>query len=116
MQVEAIVEHWAAQVRQQLERLPHVLSLLPATTHANDNTKLPTNNWLGDRLQNIQITPWLAIWCLVLPLILLYRSCENDQPIQYRIPSPKTPEKKELLSNPSIKVCARKKTQMDTST
>lgn len=110
MQVEDIVEHWAAQARQQIERLPYVMSLLPATTHANDNTKLPTNNWLGARLQNIHVSPWLAIWCLVLPLIILYLSRENDQPIQYRIPSPKIPEKKELLSNPSIKVCARQKT------
>lgn len=116
MLVEDIAEHWAAQARQQLQRVPYVVSLLPAMAHANDDTRLPTDNWLGTRLQDIQISPWLVIWLLILPLILFYLSRENDQPIQYRIPSPKTPEKKELLSNPSIKVCARRRTHMNTAT
>lgn len=107
MQVEDIFSHWAAQAREQLLRIPYVMSLLPATAHANANTQRPTDNWLGTRLQYIQMSPWMAIWPLVLLLILFYLTRENDQPIRYRVPSPRTPEKKELLSNPSIKVCAR---------
>lgn len=108
MQVADIVEHWAAQARQQLQRLPYVMSLLPATAHANANTKRPADDWVGARLQDIHMSPWLVIWPLVLLLVLFYLTRENDQPIRYRVPPPKTPEKKELLSNPSIKVCARR--------
>jgi hypothetical protein len=37
--------------------------------------------------------------------VLVYLAlCENDQPIRYNVPSPKRPEKVEILDEPAIKV------------
>lgn len=46
----------------------------------------------------------MALWPLLLIAILLYFKGEHDQPIRYRVPSPKVPEPKEFLQKPSIKV------------
>jgi hypothetical protein len=38
-------------------------------------------------------------------VVLLYLALrENDQPIRYTVPSPKRPEKVEILDEPAIKV------------
>lgn len=108
MQVEDIVEHWLAQARQQLQQLPYALSLCPSTEYVD--TTRPAGSWLGGRLNDLLKSSWLVIWPLALLLFLLYWRSENDQPIRYRVPSPRTPEKEELLSNPSTKVCARLRT------
>lgn len=41
---------------------------------------------------------------LLLLVIVWYFRGEHDQPIRYRVPSPKVPEPKEILQKPSIKV------------
>lgn len=111
MQVDGIVEHWVAQARQQIQRLPYVTSLLPTTEHVN--TKRPADTWLAARLDDIQQSPWLAVWPLALFIVFLWLRRENDQPVRYQVPSPRTPDKKELLSNPSIKVCAHTRTHTE---
>lgn len=105
MQADNILEQWRAWASQQLERLPYVVSLLPATEQVR--TKHAADSWLGARFDDAQLSPWLAIWPLALLLVFLYLRRENDLSIRYRVPSPRTPDKIELLSNPSIKVCPR---------
>lgn len=104
MQAEDIWAYWLAQARQQLQRLPYVLS--PFSSTAPANAAHPGDSWLGGRPFNIKEFSWLAIWPLALLFAVYLLRGASEQPVRYRVPSPRTPEKKELLSNPSIKVCA----------
>ncbi|KAK4043744.1 Aldehyde/histidinol dehydrogenase [Parachaetomium inaequale] len=48
---------------------------------------------------------WPLLWTGLGALALLYLALrENDQPIRYTVPSPKRPEKVEILDEPAIKV------------
>lgn len=102
MQAEEIFGHWLAQAREQIQRLQYALPFLPEPVE----TARPADNWLAGRLEDIPKFVWLALWPLALLAIWVYFKGENDQPIRYRLPSPKTPVREEFLSNPSIKVRA----------
>ncbi|TPX13889.1 uncharacterized protein E0L32_005589 [Thyridium curvatum] len=62
--------------------------------------------WLQEKLP-VQIPPvaWPAIWTALAAIILyiVYSATTSDTPIRYKIPSPKLPEKEEILEKPSIK-------------
>ncbi|ROV95295.1 hypothetical protein VSDG_06028 [Cytospora chrysosperma] len=77
MQAEECVEQWLAYARTQLQHLP---------------------------LDNVPLFAWTALWPLVLLAIFFYVKSERDEPIRYRIPSPKVPEPSKILENPSVKV------------
>ncbi|KUI60154.1 hypothetical protein VP1G_07367 [Cytospora mali] len=77
MRAEEFFEQWLVPARAQLKQLP---------------------------LDNAPLLAWTALWPLALIAIWLYVKSENDEPIRYRVPSPKVPEPKEILENPSIKV------------
>lgn len=77
MQAEEFVEQWLVYARTQLQRLP---------------------------LDNVPLFAWTALWPLVLLAIFFYVKSERDEPIRYRIPSPKVPEPSKILENPSVKV------------
>lgn len=48
---------------------------------------------------------WTFIWTGLTALAVWYLGFrENDTPIRYKVPSPKRPEKVEILDEPSIKV------------
>lgn len=100
MQFEGVLEHWVAQAREQLQRLPYALSLAPEPVKVPP----PADTWLPVRLEDVPKSVWLALWPLALLAFWFYLKGENDQPIRYRVPSPKTPEREEILSKPSIKV------------
>lgn len=102
MQIEEVLEHWVAQAREQLQRLPYALNLpfMPQAVKA----ARPADSWLSGRLEDVPKFIWLALWPIALLAIWFYLTGENDQPIRYRVPSPKTPEREEILSNPSVKV------------
>lgn len=102
MRTEETFEHWLAQAREQLQRLPYA-SALPFLSQHVDKTR-PADAWLSGRLDNIPKSIWLAAWPLALLAIWFYVKGENDQPIRYRVASPKKTEKEEILFNPSIKV------------
>lgn len=101
MQVDEMFEHWLAQAREQLQRLPYALPFVPPRV---EDTPPAANGWSAGRLDDIPQAAWLAIWPLALLAIFFYLKGENDQPIRYRVPSPHTPEREEILSNPTIKV------------
>lgn len=105
MRTEEIFEHWLAQARGQLQRLPYA-SALPFLSRPVD-TPQPADTWLSGRLEDVPKSVWLAVWPLALLAIWLYLKGENDQPIRYRVASPKKTEREEILSNPSIKVRPR---------
>ncbi|KUI74544.1 hypothetical protein VM1G_10178 [Cytospora mali] len=77
MRAEEFFEQWLVPARAQVKQLP---------------------------LDNAPLLAWMALWPLALIAIWLYVKSENDEPIRYRVPSPKVPEPKEILENPSIKV------------
>ena len=64
----------------------------------------PTDMYGGYRSANVPVFAWTALWPLVLLAVWFYVKGEHDAPIRYRVPSPKVPEPKEILSEPSIKV------------
>lgn len=106
MSIEEVLEHWVAQAREQLQRLPYALNL-PFTPEPEPvEVPRPADGWLSGRFEDVPRFVWLAVWPLALSLLALwfYLTAENDQPIRYRVPSPKTPEREEILSNPSVKV------------
>lgn len=48
---------------------------------------------------------WPCFWTGLGALVLYYLALrENDKPIRYTVPAPKTPEKVEILDEPAIKV------------
>lgn len=100
MQAEGFVEHWLAQARDQVQRLQYALPFLPEPVRPVSSA----DDWLAGRLDDIPKLAWLALWPLALLAVWVYLKGENDRPIRYRIPSPKTPDREEYLSNPSIKV------------
>lgn len=102
MQVEAVFEHWLAQARAQLQRLPHALSALSSAGHVKP-TRL-TDNWVGGRFDDIPKDIWLAIWPLALLVVFFFLKGENGELVRYRVPSPKASAKEEILTNPTIKV------------
>lgn len=57
-----------------------------------------------DSFDNVPIFAWMAFWPLILAVVVWYLKGEHDQPIRYRVPSPKVPEPQEILQKPSIKV------------
>ncbi|ROW10570.1 hypothetical protein VMCG_01912 [Cytospora schulzeri] len=77
MQPEGFFEQWLAYARTQLQQLP---------------------------LDNVPLFAWTALWPLVLLAVFFYVKSEHDEPIRYRVPSPKVPEPKKILENPAIKV------------
>lgn len=106
MPIEEVLEHWVAQARVQLQRLPYALNL-PFTPEPEPiEVARPADGWLFGRFEDVPRSIWLAIWSLGLGglAIWFYLTAENDPPIRYRVPSPKTPEREEILSNPSVKV------------
>jgi hypothetical protein len=57
------------------------------------------------RLADVFEHAWPLVWAGLGAAILLYLAlCENDQPIRYNVPSPKRPEKVEILDEPAVKV------------
>ncbi len=57
---------------------------------------------------------WTVFWLGLSFLVVWYMALrENDQPIRYKVPPPKVPEKFEILENPAIKVLYR---QLEVST
>lgn len=100
--VEDTFEHWLAQARAQLQRLPYALSVFsPAPVK-------PTglfDRWVsGSRLDDVPKALWLAIWPLALLLVLFYLKGENGELVRYRVPPPQTPAREEILANPNVKV------------
>lgn len=73
---------------------------VPSTTVVFD----PADLYCGNSFDNVPIFVWMALWPLLLVAAVLYFKGEHDQPIRYRVPSPKVPESKEILQKPSIKV------------
>lgn len=64
----------------------------------------PADMYCGNSFDNVPIFVWMALWPLLLVAAVLYFKGEHDQPIRYRVPSPKVPSSKEILQKPSIKV------------
>jgi hypothetical protein len=58
----------------------------------------------GDSFGSVPILAWMAIWPLLLLIVVWFVKGEHDQPVRYRVPSPKVPEPEEILQKPSIKV------------
>ena len=59
------------------------------------------------RLAEVFEHAWPLVWAGLGAAALLYLALrENDQPIRYNVPSPKRPEKVEILDEPAIKVRA----------
>lgn len=97
MSFQETMEHWLVQLQQ----IPYVKALLPDRVEPTP----PANTWLGGRLDQVPQPVWIAVCPLALLAVWwLFLKGENNQPVRYRVPSPKLPEKEELLSNPTIKV------------
>lgn len=97
MSYKETLDHWLLQLQQ----VPYVKALLPDRVEPTP----PANTWLGGRLDHVPSSVWLALALLVLLVVWwFFLKGENDRPIRYRVPSPKLPEKEELLSNPTVKV------------
>ncbi len=63
------------------------------------------NNRLSDLPESTRTLLWTLLWtglCALAVFHLAFR--ENDQPIRYKVPSPKRPETVEILDEPAIKV------------
>lgn len=58
----------------------------------------------GNSFDNVPIFVWMILSPLLLIAVVFYFKGEHDQPIRYRLPSPKVPETKEILQKPNIKV------------
>ena len=60
---------------------------------------------LSDLSESTRTLLWTLLWtglCALAVFHLTFR--ENDQPIRYKVPSPKRPETVEILDEPAIKV------------
>lgn len=64
----------------------------------------PADITCGNSFDNVPIFVWMVLSPLLLIAVIFYFKGEHDQPIRYRVPSPKVPEPKEILKKPSIKV------------
>lgn len=102
MQAQDFFEQWLAQAQARLREPPYVQPL---------HRDRPWPTWrasadlcCGDSFDNVPVFAWMALWPLLLIAVVLYFKGEHDQPIRYRVPSPKVPEPKEFLQKPSIKV------------
>lgn len=63
-------------------------------------------DWRSLSLDDISGVAWPLFWTSLGALTFLYLVLrENDRPIRYTVPSPKLPEKFEILDEPAIKVC-----------
>lgn len=107
-QARELLEPWLNQAQEQLQRLPYASLVFPAPPQPVETTQ-PAGYWFPGkpdsmRLEDIPQAVWLALWPLALLVIYFYLKGEDDQPIRYRLPSPKMPEREEILSSPTIKV------------
>lgn len=102
MPFQEFLEHWAAQAREQLQRLPYATNLpfMPEPVKATP----AADSWLSGRLEDLPRSILVAVWPLALLVVWYFVLGENDQPIRYRVPSPKSPEREEILPNPTVKV------------
>lgn len=97
MPLQETLEHWLGQIQQ----LPYVSSFMPDRVEPTP----PADTWFAGRFDDIPKSAWLIIWPLALIVLLwFFLVAENDQPIRYRVPSPKVPDQEEILTNPTIKV------------
>jgi hypothetical protein len=82
------VENLLVQLRDILEDLRHS----EVVERAVRFIEVPENAWM---------LLWTGLGSLVFWYFVLR---ENDQPIRYSVPSPKRPEKVEILDQPALKV------------
>lgn len=100
MPTEATFEHWVAQARAQLHRLPYALAFISAEPV---KTTRPTDSLFDVRLNDIPLYLWLGFLPLALHLVFLYLKGESGELVRYRVPTPSVP-KREIIANPTVKV------------